>query len=173
MTARPSLALVLLLAACTPRVSPAELSTLRAELDSKNERSFDAALARAGLTRVPAPGPQKLFDGYGEGAGDGVYVVGTWSEAELEGPAGADFAKDAGGQIWHIQRRPKVSESDKVIVKGCLKGYDSGVAPAIYEVGYVLPDGVTIAGVKPIEYEAELLEAKYKDGPCYKGPPRP
>ncbi len=167
------LRLIFVLAACTPRVSPEEFKTLRAEFNTRNQVAYEAALARAGLEPVPAPGKLQTYDGAGPGAPDNVYVVGTWTDIDPEGPLGADFARDAQGQLWHVQRRPKVEEPDSVIVKACYPNYMGSVAPVVYQVGYELPEGVNIAGVKSIEYPAETISPNYKDGPCDKGPPRP
>lgn len=165
--------LLALTCACATRVAPAELGALQQEVQTRNDAAYERALVSAGYERAPPPGPQEVFDGAGEGADDSVYVTGNWNESDPQGPRAADFATDQRGALWHIQRRPQISKADKVIVKGCRETYSGGAAPAIYEVGYRLPAGVRVAGIKTIEFPAEALAVQFKKGKCKQGPPRP
>lgn len=146
---------------------------MRNELEARNDEAYLEALRAAGLEPAPAPGPQELFDGAGPGADEQIYVTGTWSEEDTSGPPAASFATDRNGSLWHVARTPLVDEAKKVIVKGCRQGYSGGITPAVYEVGYRLPPGVKVLGVKRIEFRAEAIAAQYKKGACDHGAPRP
>ncbi len=150
-----------------------EAAAIRAAADAENQQAYEAALRRAGLTPAAAPGPLHMIDPNGPRPDGNVYITGTWSEENREPPTAASFARDAEGRLWHIDRRPRATVAEPLRVEGCADGYSGGVTPMQYEVGYTLPEGVTIAGRKQIEYPARSVFIRHADGPCYKGPPRP
>lgn len=181
------LPLALFLGGCAMDLGKAR--TIRAEATDRNEAAFETALAQAGFTAVDLPGGMVVLD---EDHGSELasvdedededeapsepremVIVGRWSEASPSSmPDSPQFAHDAEGKLWLVERRPQASSTRTLKVKGCAKGYDKGITPASYDVGFLLPPGVHLEGRTTVSYPVDLVFFRHAKGRCYKGPPR-
>jgi hypothetical protein len=142
------------------------------EADNQNERAYEQALGAAGLVRVASPGPLETFD-RDDPEREDVYYTGYWSREQRGGPQSVEFGKDAQGSLWHLDREPKDPQTESYTIPGCYSLYSGGETPEVFRVGYVLPEGVTVAGRKTIAYPARIVSFHERGGVCDTGPPRP